>query len=58
MAGSQVIITVPANTTVSYWGVWDQQSGGNYREGFALPSPVTYTLSGPYPVTPTLAVTG
>ena len=56
MTGSQVSFTVPAGTTVSHWGVWT--SGGAYQEGFVLPSPVSYILSGSYPMTPTLTVTG
>jgi hypothetical protein len=56
MTGSQVSFTVPAGTTVSHWGVWT--SGGAYQEGFVLPSPVSYILSGSYPLTPALTVTG
>jgi hypothetical protein len=57
-AGSQVSITVPASTTVAYFGLWDAVSGGNYYGGAALPTPETYTGIGLYLLTPNLGGSG
>jgi hypothetical protein len=53
-----VSITVPASTTVAYFGLWDAVSGGNYYGGAALPTPETYTGIGLYLLTPNLGGSG
>jgi len=56
--GSQVTITVPASTTVAYFGLWDSESGGNYYCGGPLPNQETYTGIGAYQLTPNLEGSG
>jgi hypothetical protein len=51
--GSQVVINVPASTTVEYWGMWTAASGGTYIDGGALPNNETYAGAGTYDLTPT-----
>lgn len=52
--GSQVTINVPSGNTIAYWGLWDASSSGNYYDGGALPSQVTYSANGTYLITVTL----
>lgn len=53
--GSQVVIPIPAGTTVTYWGLWT--AGGTFRGGFALPGGgETFTNAGTLNHTPTLDV--
>jgi hypothetical protein len=58
-AGSQVTFSIPATTTIAYFGIWTAQSGGTYVGGGPLPSSETYTGSGgSYLLTPTLSGSG
>ena len=54
VTAGQVSINVPANSTVSYWGVWTGATSGTWCDGGALPAPQPYTGSGVYLLTPTL----
>lgn len=54
VTGSQVTINVPSSTTISYWGLWDASTSGNYYDGGQLPTAVTYNVSGTYLITVTL----
>lgn len=53
VSGSQVTLNVPI-TTISFWGLWDAVSGGNYYDGGPLPSSQTYASAGTYLLSPTL----
>lgn len=57
-AGSAVTISVPASTTITYFGVWDSPSGGNYTGGGQLSSPETFGAAGTYALTPSLSGSG
>lgn len=55
--GSQVTISVPAGTTISFWGVWDVATGGvaaDFYYGGTLPASETYGSAGTYALTPTM----
>lgn len=54
VTGSQVTINVPVSTTISYWGLWDAVSSGNYYDGGQLPVAVTFNVAGTYLITVTL----
>lgn len=57
--GSQVTFTLPASTTIAYFGIWTAATSGTYIGGGALPSSETYTAAGgQYLLTPTLTATG
>lgn len=56
--GSQVTLSVPASTTIAYFGVWSAASGGTYICGGILPNSEAYTGAGSYLLTPTLSATG
>lgn len=58
MAGSAVVINVPASTTITHWGVWTAGSGGTFLQGGVLPASETYGGAGTYTLTPTLTATG
>lgn len=53
VTGSQVTIQVPV-ATITFWGLWDAVSGGNYYDGGPLPSAQTFAVPGSYQLTPTL----
>lgn len=56
--GTAVTATVPAGTTVTYWGLWTAATGGTFYYGGLLPAPETYGQQGTIVFTPTLAATG
>ena len=53
--GSQVTASIPASTTVTYWGVWSAASGGTFLGGFALAAPEAFGSAGTIQHTPTLS---
>lgn len=58
MTGSQVSITVPASTTVTYAGLWTTSTAGTFYCGCQLPAPQSFTTAGTYQATPTLSAAG
>lgn len=46
-ASTQPTFDIPASTTVTYLGLWDAETDGNYRGSIVLPSE-TFTLQGVY----------
>ena len=54
-----VVISIPANTTITHWGLWSAQTGGSWVTGWILPKPAIYTsTSGIYTITPVLSQAG
>lgn len=51
--GSSVTLTVPAETSFSYWGVWTTTTGGTFYYGGTLPAE-NYVAAGTYTFTPSL----
>lgn len=49
LQSSAVTLTVPAGT-YSWLGFWSASTGGTYRGKIGLPSPLTFTGSGPIPL--------
>ena len=59
VTGSTVVVTVPASTTVTYWGLWTASTSGTWCTGGQLPAPFsTGGSSGTYSGTPTLNAAG
>jgi hypothetical protein len=56
--GLQVLINVPAGTTITHFGMWSAGSGGIYGGGGPLAANVTYTDAGTYLLTPTVTAVG
>ena len=60
-AGAQASVTMPtgASTTVTFWGLWDAVTGGNWVTGGAVtPSETFSTSGGAFQFTPTITATG
>ena len=59
--GTQTDVAVPAGNTISYWGAWNAETGGDFLGGFPLLDAddnwltKTFTADGTFSFTPTLA---
>lgn len=54
--GSQVVIDIPAGTSVTHWGIWSAVTSGTFKGGFALGATETFGAAGTLNHTPTLDV--
>lgn len=55
-AGTQVSISIPGGTTVTYWGVWSASTAGTFCGGFQLSASETFGAAGSLNHTPTIDV--
>lgn len=54
VTGSSVTINVPAGETITHWGLWSAETGGDFIYGGLLPASESFGSNGTYSVTPTL----
>jgi hypothetical protein len=52
--GSQVVIPIPAGTSVTHWGIWSAVTTGTFLGGFALGATETFGAAGTLNHTPTI----
>lgn len=55
-AGSQVSAPIPANTTVTHWGISTAATGGTFVYGGALAAPEPFGSAGTIQHTPTIRI--
>jgi hypothetical protein len=59
VTGSSVVFSIPASTAITHWGLWSDQTTGNWVTGGSLPATAVYGItSGIYTLTPVLSQAG
>lgn len=56
-ATAPVVISIPAGTTITHWGLWTASTAGTFYFGGALAASEVYGAAGSYTLTPTLTAT-